>query len=172
MRGKRPRQRRQIVVAGSSPRMRGKLQLPPKLHHGIRFIPAHAGKTSSPSGSGSASAVHPRACGENRPGAGPPRRSSGSSPRMRGKRHIPRGSAFARRFIPAHAGKTGHDPGRHSPGSGSSPRMRGKRRRSRDARRQRRFIPAHAGKTGCDVDSHSFTPVHPRACGENTPRGS
>ena len=50
---------------GSSPRMRGTLIGDDELLVGDRFIPAHAGNTSSGLRKESRSAVHPRACGEH-----------------------------------------------------------------------------------------------------------
>ena len=96
-----------LQLAGSSPRMRGKL-------HGIgapmmeaRLIPAHAGKTGKIDAFSDSPTAHPRACGENTS----PQRcrvfDQGSSPRMRGKRLTGGESVGSTGLIPAHAGKTG-----------------------------------------------------------------
>ena len=192
MRGKRPRQRRQIVVAGSSPRMRGKLQLPPKLHHGIRFIPAHVGKTNGGGGARAGGAVHPRACGENDDAVAMLDGSDGSSPRMRGKLQEHLQLPQCQRFIPAHAGKTEALPewqghlavhpracgenwgiwADQAPAYGSSPRMRGKPPDPAQGPAGLRFIPAHAGKTRPPETSCPRWMVHPRACGENSAPGA
>ena len=53
-------------IAGSSPRVRGKLhQVAPPLAR-VRLIPARAGKTGGGRARCTASRAHPRACGENR----------------------------------------------------------------------------------------------------------
>ena len=56
---------RALKVAGSSPRMRGKLGLTQAPLADGGLIPAHAGKTSLPFSKISAISAHPRACGEN-----------------------------------------------------------------------------------------------------------
>ena len=93
-------------VDGSSPRMRGKLDIE---LHGVgyrRIIPAHAGQTRNHEDHGHLRTDHPRACGANLgclwsiPG------SNGSSPRMRGKRFPAYASGGRNRIIPAHAGQT------------------------------------------------------------------
>ena len=177
---------------GSSPRMRGKLFHVPSLRSKYRFIPAHAGKTSTSPTRSAASRVHPRACGEN--DAEPLRPSGllGSSPRMRGKlaRHGHEDGLV--RFIPAHAGKTGpalvicsvravhpRACGENIDmrilellARGSSPRMRGKLAEGGDEHVEGRFIPAHAGKTPSVLPRPYRLPVHPRACGENHRRSA
>ena len=153
-----------------------------------RFIPAHAGKTSSPSGSGGSSAVHPRACGENLLCRYVWIEQLGSSPRMRGKRNCRSFADGRLGFIPAHAGKTLHrvalqvrvavhpracGENRSSRVSrpttdGSSPRMRGKLEALQGRPVRHGFIPAHAGKTASSPSRSCPESVHPRACGENT----
>ena len=76
--------RMQTSINGSSPRLRGTLQVRASDFLACRFIPAPAGNTRSPIGQHSITAVHPRACGEHAPigtGSDPP---TGSSPRLRG----------------------------------------------------------------------------------------
>ena len=97
-----------FMAAGSSPLTRGKpssLTLRPRT---TRLIPAHAGKTSTPTPICCARLAHPRSRGEN----SRPMRSAatlmGSSPLTRGKPR-PRGGHSRRDgLIPAHAGKTDH----------------------------------------------------------------
>ena len=91
---------------GSSPRMRGKRNLPPPLSRRCRIIPAHAGQTTSTRSSMTKPADHPRACGANTNKISASTTSNGSSPRMRGKRSHPRTPVATRRIIPAHAGQT------------------------------------------------------------------
>ena len=155
------------AVTGSSPRMRGTLELLDRVRLLFRFIPAHAGNTRRGSASRTSISVHPRACGEH--GYLRPRNGSnnGSSPRMRGtllRRHA---QGAGDRFIPAHAGNTlGTRPRtahttvhpracgehqnhrQHDPVlTGSSPRMRGTLATTPPSRVMERFIPAHAGNT-------------------------
>ena len=54
-----------LIIAGSSPRMRGKRSRRPRSLPAGGLIPAHAGKTRSITGSPVRTAAHPRACGEN-----------------------------------------------------------------------------------------------------------
>ena len=75
-----------VGFSGSSPRMRGKLRCFPRAGPIAGLIPAHAGKTRLPIFSTLKGWAHPRACGENFPGARLTRLGVGSSPRMRGKR--------------------------------------------------------------------------------------
>ena len=91
---------------GSSPLTRGK-----QLGRGDRecvlgLIPAHAGKTTTPSPLSARSPAHPRSRGENPSASLPGSGMGGSSPLTRGK-HLDGGSVeITGRLIPAHAGKT------------------------------------------------------------------
>ena len=134
--------------AGSSPRMRGKRVEPRSRALTFGFIPAHAGKTERLHSRTPASAVHPRACGENSDPVGTVCPRAGSSPRMRGKLYHVDVPSPVMRFIPAHAGKTETERNHNVHGTvhpracgenhdeflrcswvnGSSPRMRGKLR--------------------------------------------
>jgi len=156
-----------IEVRGSSPRMRGPRDHLRAQAREVRFIPAHAGTTSSPLRTTAVTA--------------------GSSPRMRGPPRA-REHQFARgRFIPAHAGTTASsarppttgpvhpracgDHGLDRTGllfrHGSSPRMRGPRRRDHLGGERLRFIPAHAGTTRRCWAPGRTASVHPRACGDH-----
>ncbi len=181
-----------IALAGSFPRTRG---TPPEGRcRGplARFIPAHAGNTSTGNSTDNVLTVHPRARGEHHPQAGPEAPQGGSSPRTRGTRCRHGAGRGMGRFIPAHAGNTPRSPSASSPltvhprargehilpvavvptGNGSSPRTRG----TRGFRIQRvhieRFIPAHAGNTFRMEPGRVRLPVHPRARGEHAmPQG-
>ena len=157
-----------IPRGGSSPRTRGTRRAQSDENPLQRFIPAHAGNTTTTSTRADAGSVHPRARGEhralNRGNVG----SYGSSPRTRGTPR--RAASFApnARFIPAHAGNTvyiqnellgisvhprargEHDTytGGVTLGHGSSPRTRGTLATVRRYEQLQRFIPAHAGNTG------------------------
>ena len=95
---------------GTSPRMRGKLDVLVPWWRDARNIPAHAGKTLLANYDDSDLGEHPRACGEN----GAPKSLEvthmGTSPRMRGKPVDPRDAPTGFRNIPAHAGKTAPRP--------------------------------------------------------------
>ena len=174
-------------AAGSSPRGRGKPQVPPLLRDGFRLIPAWAGKTSDGYGHNWTSRAHPRVGGENAEiGARTPA-ATGSSPRGRGKRGRRREGRNLRGLIPAWAGKTtrtkrrarprwahprvgGENPGRPSSklgDQGSSPRGRGKPRTSTVSPSVAGLIPAWAGKTMSAAPLSSGVTAHPRVGGEN-----
>ena len=92
--------------AGSSPRVRGKLDQTQCRDLLGGLIPARAGKTFTRQSSRWQEWAHPRACGENRYAQTASANRAGSSPRVRGKRAAG-GTHFARtRLIPARAGKT------------------------------------------------------------------
>ncbi len=177
-----------LPVHGSSPRMRGTRPVYVGACLLSRFIPAHAGNTGIRACTRLVAPVHPRACGEHKPG--PRTRSiwSGSSPRMRGTQVTKVETGKIGRFIPAHAGNTIKTQGaakgaavhpracgEHGEhlrdaelGLGSSPRMRGTRLPHFSASIPGRFIPAHAGNTRACGSGSSRAPVHPRACGEHS----
>ena len=179
--------RSSLPLAGSSPRMRGKLLRREPREAINRIIPAHAGQTCNHGQLAEPVPDHPRACGANAAHYRKIAGGVGSSPRMRGK---PRGcNAPPTRFriIPAHAGQTRSPPlmlwscpdhpracGANislitgmSMRNGSSPRMRGKRTVSHDGVRYTRIIPAHAGQTFRYRLSGHLRSDHPRACGAN-----
>ena len=70
---------------GSSPLTRGKPQQAALAVHALRLIPAHAGKTSSPTAHATRSTAHPRSRGENPSMMAFTVGSAGSSPLTRGK---------------------------------------------------------------------------------------
>ena len=132
-----------------------------------RFIPAHAGNSSSMICLSKDTTVHPRACGELHLFWMPRMCGFGSSPRMRGTPGFSFSSFDLIRFIPAHAGNSKSYPGTprsitvhpracgelrpsRAPSirySGSSPRMRGTLNGDYARARLLRFIPAHAGNS-------------------------
>ena len=157
---------------GSSPLTRGKpVQAELRVADG-GLIPAHAGKTSSPTSATCWSRAHPRSRGENCSVEAGVLVDGGSSPLTRGKPCRRRISRPVGGLIPAHAGKTlgrmflcfglgAHPRSRgenlwhkDTDGSftGSSPLTRGKLRCEAQVRQRGGLIPAHAGKTragGC-----------------------
>ena len=174
-------------MAGSSPRVRGKLAgaLPRAPQRGL--IPARAGKTSAWPRATRSPGAHPRACGENVVRACGADGWCGSSPRVRGK-HLRHGIRVPRAgLIPARAGKTrtgaawtgGEEAHPRACGEnrvprvfpvaafGSSPRVRGKPERRRRGRQPPGLIPARAGKTAGSASMYWWPRAHPRVCGEN-----
>ena len=154
-------------LAGSSPRVRGKLlALAAPLGRG-GLIPACAGKTLRCGSERSNLRAHPRVCGENHWAASHASAARGSSPRVRGKSGHDGRRRHRRRLIPARAGKTalaawcptgarahprvcGENSWAGCSGSrsrGSSPRVRGKRDRVDEVSDSLGLIPACAGKT-------------------------
>ena len=172
---------------GSSPPTRGKRtrnrvgQLVPGL------IPAHAGKTPSPSATSKSLWAHPRPRGENLRGPRPRNPDGGSSPPTRGKHAASGVGSLREGLIPAHAGKTSartrcrprteahprprgenRSPRLPRPANrGSSPPTRGKQRQDRDMRDLGGLIPAHAGKTERSGARRPHHEAHPRSRGEN-----
>ena len=174
-------------AAGSSPLTRGKPQQAALAVHALRLIPAHAGKTSSPTAHATRSTAHPRSRGENQAYFPIQDTNAGSSPLTRGKRVILRAAALVTRLIPAHAGKTLFDVStgkqrRAHPRSrgentcqaglpqnsrGSSPLTRGKLHARDQGPCHPGLIPAHAGKTPRRPPTRPPPAAHPRSRGEN-----
>ena len=98
--------RAHLARAGSSPRVRGKLELIQAGHELFGLIPACAGKTVSSSARLSRRRAHPRVCGENAYLSGVVGGDLGSSPRVRGKPTLVVAEAQRLGLIPACAGKT------------------------------------------------------------------
>ena len=98
--------RNKFGIAGSPPRMRGKLGI--RLIHTCtgRITPAYAGKTFSWVRLDTLISDHPRVCGENLSGDTESNTSMGSPPRMRGKRSVFAYQADSAGITPAYAGKT------------------------------------------------------------------
>ena len=94
------------LVCGSSPRMRGTGHRTQPRECLTRFIPAHAGNRRRLAARQARTAVHPRACGEQRCSGRKRSKWRGSSPRMRGTGGRRDESEPCERFIPAHAGNS------------------------------------------------------------------
>ena len=156
-----------MANSGSSPRMRGTHRPFIACVPAIRFIPAHAGNSTTRGSASGLKPVHPRACGELLHREYVRYDHVGSSPRMRGTRShiqalpkiptvhpracgelelVDKGHLETWRFIPAHAGNSLEIPAGGDGLYGSSPRMRGTQSRNDGFKKGR--------------------PVHPRACGE------
>ena len=137
------------------------------MNYTVGLIPAHAGKTGSPTQHSASQRAHPRSRGENMRGSGACCTGTGSSPLTRGKRWWSCEGLLAPGLIPAHAGKTirfrrrAHSPeahprsrGENQPSGarfsvvwGSSPLTRGKPSTAQADWGKWGLIPAHAGKT-------------------------
>ena len=94
------------LTMGSSPRMRGALDVMAYAEFFQRIIPADAGSTLSPRSSAILLGDHPRGCGEHSRLTCPSCHAPGSSPRMR---EAPKLHGLLRRhvrIIPADAGST------------------------------------------------------------------
>ena len=132
-------------------------------------------------------AVHPRRCGEHLFFFCSAIVSAGSSPQVRGTRSLVCSWDQRHRFIPAGAGNTESGVshgwtdtvhprrcGEHWTVSallrhciGSSPQVRGTRFSDGFQSVNVRFIPAGAGNTDKRSSCCSYSPVHPRRCGEH-----
>ena len=153
--------------SGSSPLTRGKHLRWRGSQPGAALIPAHAGKTTTPTPAATYEPAHPRSRGENgRGGARMPVRW-GSSPLTRGKRVDAVSVCVESGLIPAHAGKTPALVTMDEIWKGSSPLTRGKRGAARVADAAHLLIPAHAGKTRRRVSRPRSGRAHPRSRGEN-----
>ena len=172
---------------GLSPLTRGK-----PIHRTARrapggTIPAHAGKTVSPSPVQKIWRDYPRSRGENRAPGGAAARVEGLSPLTRGKPRKIRAGNGLHGTIPAHAGKTSGPGGLGRPVGdyprsrgenlhfvlkcvhwrGLSPLTRGKPHKLSLSRSGRGTIPAHAGKTHGHHWAGLSTRDYPRSRGEN-----
>ncbi len=173
---------------GSSPRLRGTLQLGRFDEDRDRIIPALAGNTAGRNDRSCPCRDHPRACGEHFARAHPAAMFAGSSPRLRGTRLAGMTGPARAGIIPALAGNTSHRSnttarGRDHPracgehyyrvpaaiaGQGSSPRLRGTRIAHPALFVWRGIIPALAGNTIPSPRCRRGNGDHPRACGEHT----
>ena len=176
-----------MLVAGSSPRVRGTFRVALGQDGAYRFIPACAGNMAWGRPPPGAYPVHPRVCGEHSSSGSRALGETGSSPRVRGTYRTRAVAPVRVRFIPACAGnirrssgslaRTTVHPrvcGEHQHGAqfyvgtcGSSPRVRGTWRLDRVRPRLFRFIPACAGNMSSTGAVRVSPAVHPRVCGEH-----
>ena len=172
---------------GSSPRMRGTLQLDIQLCGAGGIIPAYAGNTATCRCIVMNSRDHPRVCGEHCHKIFRQFHKPGSSPRMRGTPRAADRMPFDIGIIPAYAGNTLNTPdlldvrrdhprvcgehpfrsGVHAAVRGSSPRMRGTPAARAAATAAHWIIPAYAGNTPTFPWSTTVARDHPRVCGEH-----
>ncbi len=155
------------LMPGLSPLARGTLQHLARLAAIPRFIPAHAGNTSTRSIISSIRAVYPRSRGEHLLQKHMHHEGRGLSPLTRGTLESVQQHSYVTRFIPAHAGNTPlrcwrstgrtvypRSRGEHCLSccvmrlsSGLSPLTRGTPLPWLRIEPHSRFIPAHAGNT-------------------------
>ena len=95
-----------LLLAGSSPRMRGAPVRAFGLSTGLGIIPADAGSTSPSPHSSAPSKDHPRGCGEHMKSLSDRPTAHGSSPRMRGALGVDLLRLVLAGIIPADAGST------------------------------------------------------------------
>ena len=180
------------MLAGTSPRVRGKPAAggPERVVGG--YIPARAGEAAHTVSPTRAPEVHPRACGGSPSISANVWRKHGTSPRVRGKPSAPFRREPRQRYIPARAGEAlagdawrrlpavhpracGGSPSqtfRNHCGFGTSPRVRGKPPGDGHAACRRRYIPARAGEAAQRTTSRLTRRVHPRACGGSSQSAS
>ncbi|SHG87522.1 hypothetical protein SAMN05444320_115101 [Streptoalloteichus hindustanus] len=174
-----------LRLDGSSPRVRGRLDLDRAYATLRRLIPARAGPTMPPAEHEVPRWAHPRACGADVRVVAVREYEGGSSPRVRGRRLPQDRQGVVERLIPARAGPTGTAPagsrpprahprvrgadagGQLSvlPTAGSSPRARGRRASAVSGVDVARLIPACAGPTRASGVAAGPARAHPRVRG-------
>ena len=186
--GENSRRRRiSSMVAGTSPRMWGKLNRVGEVGRVRRNIPTHVGKTMSGTSSAPCSTEHPHACGENCIKPSALVQTLGTSPREWGKPRKEGPVQADGRNIPTRVGKTPipFNPASFQPEhphasgeifaaavflaalSGTSPREWGKHASVLPADRLPRNIPTRVGKTLLCTSDAIYITEHPNASGEN-----
>ena len=176
------------LCCGSSPLVRGQLNVFLGFFHQLRIIPARAGPTDCLILVISRIADHPRSCGANFRHPVCQTMRFGSSPLVRGQPNDIASRPCLERIIPARAGPTishamcfiissDHPRScganlianiRSVYGDGSSPLVRGQLEQLRDILSRVRIIPARAGPTGASSKAFRRHPDHPRSCGANS----
>ena len=177
-----------VQKAGSSPHVRGALDLLSRLTSVPGIIPACAGSTHTMQALRSIPGDHPRMCGEHLVKQIESLRDEGSSPHVRGALCHRLAIGLPSGIIPACAGSTatkagsalhsGDHPrmcGEHcapsalrSVGEGSSPHVRGAQLLPRHNTIKHGIIPACAGSTHRQLLTRCRPRDHPRMCGEHT----
>ena len=155
------------IVAGSSPRVRGKLNREMYGDIILGLIPACAGKTRSDRATAAGSRAHPRVCGENRLSRKRPPTACRLIPACAGKTPSLRRAVRRCRAHPRVCGENKAGVPKEAVDEGSSPRVRGKHADYLRPRGRVRLIPACAGKTSLVTGAGDSGGAHPRVCGEN-----
>ncbi len=177
-----------LIISGSSPRVRGTPHPDSVSKFNRRIIPAGAGHTVACAKKKPRRADHPRGCGAHRQINRQSFWKFGSSPRVRGtpafrlvptgiKRIIPAGAGHTMAHRVAQLGDADHPRGcgahvrrRRSwrRWGGSSPRVRGTPVGTVSVAVTARIIPAGAGHTQSCRAFRSALPDHPRGCGAHS----
>ena len=172
-------------VPGSSPHLRGNLEIQSENLPVVRVIPAPAGEPWGQYHRRQYSQGHPRTCGGTRFWRGHVAPDLGSSPHLRGNLLAGRGPDMEGRVIPAPAGEPACRRGLRPPSSGhprtcggtlpkcsftigsfgSSPHLRGNRAEPFELLLFTGVIPAPAGEPSRGVGKGEVCPGHPRTCG-------
>ena len=180
-----------VLVAGSPPRGRGKVERKVQGRGAFGITPAWAGKSATEITRNYAKKDHPRVGGEKGPRPGQVGRPPGSPPRGRGKDPWAAFHAFTLRITPAWAGKREFQQlpegglqdhprvgGEKSLGCciipqqpGSPPRGRGKAAFKPEPDAYHGITPAWAGKSVCTARAPSGRRDHPRVGGEKAIKG-
>ena len=173
------------LCGGSSPRVRGSLEMTAEQKKEYGIIPAGAGLTGTLNQKGQFFGDHPRGCGAHIKHGRLRQAKLGSSPRVRGSRRACQSNLCRYRIIPAGAGLTAASDARQTPvgdhprgcgahvgqtgrlqvTQGSSPRVRGSPAYDTGERTQQRIIPAGAGLTLMRFFIVGTRRDHPRGCG-------
>ena len=157
--------------SGSSPRVWGTREQGETALFADRFIPACVGNACGACAGKRGNPVHPRVCGERRPGTARAHAVRGSSPRVWGTRRCGRTASAERTVHPRVCGERAMAHSRIAGLIGSSPRVWGTRGRQVRRLRRARFIPACVGNAGRRPAPSRGNPVHPRVCGERLDGG-
>ena len=152
---------------GSSPRVRGPLQVNKPILLRFGLIPASAGTTLIGDESAGLCAAHPRECGDHAFIQEVYTPHGGSSPRVRGPLGAQLGFACGCGLIPASAGTTRSVCGCNDWVSGSSPRVRGPQDQCSALSECYGLIPASAGTTRHANRLGQPYTAHPRECGDH-----
>ena len=173
------------LIAGTSPRVRGKLECGRERVVDRGYIPACAGEARRAVALACVASVHPRVCGGSGFLQGRQEPELGTSPRVRGKRHPGLAERREHGYIPACAGEASENSrvvtpiavhprvcgGSHRPAlrvcrmQGTSPRVRGKLIVTDAIPGPFRYIPACAGEARRRLCWPRRRRVHPRVCG-------
>ena len=152
---------------GSSPHTRGAHQDPRRQPRHGRIIPAYAGSTAGPAGSGYFDEDHPRIRGEHHQTGKGSMHIDGSSPHTRGARPAPVHQHVPDGIIPAYAGSTQILTIPGDTLEGSSPHTRGAPPWPLGQLGWLRIIPAYAGSTEANSLDGQTMADHPRIRGEH-----
>ena len=160
-------QRRDRLVQGSSPHVRGALEAAVSAMTSLGIIPACAGSTFRASWTPSVRRDHPRMCGEHPVPTGETPQNPGSSPHVRGAPCRNRLRGICSWDHPRMCGEHRASVRGGGQQPGSSPHVRGARRGIEVGGDGRGIIPACAGSTQARPIPSPASRDHPRMCGEH-----